>query len=129
MGETRHIVEGFACVDSSSLLLAEDRGGIVATGSHCALNSGNAVEPFRPKLVMFNDAGPGADQGGIRGFEVLDRAGIAGVAVAASSARIGDGRSTLQDGTVSFVSRAAKALGARVGMSALALAHAVAEKA
>jgi len=49
--------------------------------------------------------------------------------VAASSARIGDGRSTLQDGTVSFVSRTAKALGARVGMSALALARAVAEKA
>ena len=129
MGETRHMVEGFACVDSSSLLLPEDRGGIVATGSHCALNSGNAVEPFRPKLVMFNDAGPGADQGGIRGFEVLDRADIAGVAVAASSARIGDGRSTLQDGTVSFVSRAAEAFGARVGMSALALARAVAEKA
>lgn len=129
MGETRHMVEGFACVDSSSLLVAEDRGGIVATGSHCATNSGQAVEPFRPKLVMFNDAGPGADEGGIWGFKVLDKAGIAGIAVAAGSARIGDGRSTLQDGTVSHVSQAAQALGARVGMSALALARALAEKA
>jgi hypothetical protein len=129
MGETRHLVEGFACVDSSSLLVAEDRDGIVATGSHCALNSGQAVEPFRPKLVFFNDAGPGADKGGIKGFEVLDRAGIAGVAVAAHSARIGDGRSTLQDGIVSAVSDAAYRLGARVGGSALALARAVAEKA
>ena len=129
MGETRHIVEGFACVDSSSLLVPGDRDGIVATGSHCALNSGRAVEPFRPRLVFFNDAGPGADKGGIRGFEVLDAAGIAGVAVAAQSARIGDGRSTLQDGIVSAVSDAAYRLGARVGGSALALARAVAEKA
>lgn len=129
MGETRHTVEGFACVDSSSLLVAEDRDGIVATGSHCALNSGQAVEPFRPRLVFFNDSGPGADKGGIKGFEILDRAGIAGVAVAAQSARIGDGRSTLQDGIVSAVSDAAYRLGARPGGSALALARAVAEKA
>lgn len=129
MGETRHIVDGFACVDSSSLLVPEDREGIVATGSHCALNSGQAVEPFRPKLAFFNDAGPGADKGGVRGFEILDRAGIAGVAVAAQSARIGDGRSTLQDGIVSAVSDAAYRLGARVGGSALALARLVSEKA
>jgi uncharacterized protein YunC (DUF1805 family) len=129
MGETRHIVEGFACVDSSSLLVPEDRDGIVATGSHCALNSGLAVEPFRPRLVFFNDAGPGADQGGIRGFEILDRARIAGVAVAAASAHIGDGRSTLQDGTISHVSAEARRLGAVVGGSALALARAMAEKA
>jgi hypothetical protein len=128
MGETRHIVAGFPCVDSSSLLLESDRGGIVATGSHCALNSGHAVEPFKPRLVYFNDAGPGADNGGIQGFEVLDKAGIAGVAVAARSARIGDGRSTLQDGIVSHVNRAARSLGARVGSPALALARAVAEK-
>jgi hypothetical protein len=129
MGETRHIVAGFACVDSSSLLVPEDTGRVVATGSHCALNSGHAVEPFRPRLVFFNDAGPGADNGGIKGFEVLDRADIAGVAVAARSAKIGDGRSTLQDGIVSHVSRAALRLGARVDMSALELARAVADKA
>ncbi len=129
MGETRHLVEGFACVDSSSLLVAQDRDQVVATGSHCALNSGQAVEPFRPRLVFFNDAGPGVDKGGIKGFEVLDRAGIAGAAVAAHSARIGDGRSTLQAGIVSAVSDAAYRLGARVGGSALALARAVAEKA
>ena len=96
--------------------MPQDRGGIVATGSHCALNSGHAVEPFRPRLVFFNDAGPGADNGGILGFEILDRAGIAGVAVAARSARIGDGRSTLQDGTVSAGQPGCNRLGARVGM-------------
>jgi len=128
MGETRHIVDGFPCVDSSSLLIEADRGGIVATGSHCALNSGHAVEPFKPRLVFFNDAGPGADNGGILGFDVLDRAGIAGAAVAARSAKIGDGRSTLQDGIVSHVNAAARRLGAHVGTPALELARALADK-
>jgi hypothetical protein len=59
----------------------------------------------------------------------LDKDGIAAIAVAASSARIGDGRSTLQDGTISEVNQAAYRLGARVGSPALALARAVAEKA
>lgn len=129
MGETRHVVEGFACVDSSSLLVPEDRGRIVATGSHGALNSGQAVQPFAPRLVFYNDAGPGADMGGIKGFALLDEAGIAAVAVSAQSARIGDGRSTLQDGIVSHFNEAARRFGACVGMSALALARAVAEKA
>ena len=44
-------------------------------------------------------------------------------------ARIGDGRSTLQDGTISAVNRPAALLGARVGKPALALARRVAEKA
>jgi len=128
-GEDRHIVQGFACVDSSSLLRPEDRGQIVATGSHAAINSGVATAAGRPRLAFFNDAGPGADRGGVLGLEVLEKEGIAGVAVAALSARIGDGRSTLQDGTISTVNQLAYRLGARVGGSALALARAVADKA
>jgi hypothetical protein len=53
---------------------------------------------------------------------------VAGAAVAARSARIGDGRSTLQDGTLSAVNRPAYRLGLRVGSPALALARAVADK-
>jgi hypothetical protein len=128
-GEDRHIVSGIACIDSSSLFLPEDRDRIVATGSHAGVNSGVATTSGRPLLAFFNDAGPGADRGGILGLDVLDKEGIAGVAVAALSARIGDGRSTLQDGTISAVNRIAYRLGARVGGPALALARALAEKA
>ena len=53
----------------------------------------------------------------------------AALSVAAQSARIGDGRSTLQDGIVSEANQAAYQLGVRVGERALALARAVAEKA
>ena len=62
--EGRHVVESFACLDSATLMLPEDRGRIVATGSHGALNSGDATAPFGPKLIFFNDAGFAADRAG-----------------------------------------------------------------
>lgn len=127
-GESRYAVEGAICADSATLLLPEDRGRIVATGSHGALNSYRATAPFRPLLLMFNDAGFGADRGGVLALPELDREGVAALAVAAQSARIGDGRSTLQDGTISDVNTTAYRLGARVGGSALALARTLAEK-
>jgi len=76
---------------------------------------------------MFNDAGFGADRGGVLALPELDREGIAALAVAAHSARIGDGRSTLQDGMISDANTTAYRLGARVGGSALALARTLAE--
>jgi hypothetical protein len=127
--ESRHIVEGIVCVDSATLLLAEDRGKVVATGSHGARNSGTTTAPMRPRLIFFNDAGPGIDRGGVLGLDILEREGVAGAAVAAASARIGDGRSTLQDGTISAVNQIAYRLGARIGGTALALARALTEKA
>ncbi len=127
-GETRYELDGVVCVDSATLLMPADRGRVVATGSHCALNSGVATAPVHPKLLLFNDAGFGADRGGVLGLEFLKKAGVAAIAVAALSARIGDGRSTLQDGTISAANQPARDLGARVGSPALALARAVADK-
>src|SRR6185437_10570788 len=126
---SRHIVDGIVCVDSATLLLPEDRGKVVATGSHGARNSGTTTAPMRPRLIFFNDAGPGIDRGGVLGLDILDREGVAGAAVAAASARIGDGRSTLQDGTISAANQIAYRLGARIGGTALALARALTEKA
>jgi hypothetical protein len=126
--EDRHPVGRVVCLDSASLLVPGDRDRVLATGSHAALISGHTTAPFRPRLILFNDGGPGIDRGGVLGLDVLDSEGVAGAAVAANSARIGDGRSTLQDGTLSWVNQAAYRLGLRVGSPALALAHAVAEK-
>lgn len=128
-GESRYEIDGAVCADSATLLLPEDRGRIVATGSHGALNSYKATAPFRPLLLMFNDAGFGADRGGVLALPELDKEGLAAIAVATQSARIGDGRSTLQDGAISDANATAYRLGARVGGSALALARALAEKA
>ena len=127
-GESRHEIDGAICADSATLLVPEDRGRIIATGSHGAFNSYKATAPFRPLLLMFNDAGFGADRGGVLALPELDKEGIAAIAVAAQSARIGDGRSTLQDGTISEVNTTTYRLGARVGGSALALPRTLAEK-
>lgn len=127
--EGRYEVDGILCLDSASMLGPDDRDRVAATGSHGALIAGTTTAPMRPRLILFNDAGPGIERAGIQGLEVLERAGVAAVAVAARSARIGDGRSTLQDGTISAVNRPAYLLGARADEPALALARRVAEKA
>jgi hypothetical protein len=117
------------CIDSATLILPEDRDQVVATGSHGAEASGQVVAPVQPALVLYNDAGFGADRAGAAGLSILNNAGIAGATVAALSAKIGDGRSTLTKGVLSAVNEAAYRLGGRVGGSALALARRVAEKA
>ena len=48
----------------------------------------------------------------------LDRRGIAAATIAAASARIGDARSSYEDGVLSRVNRKAAALGLTPGMTA-----------
>ena len=55
---------------------------------------------------------PGA---GVAALAMLQTAGIAACTVAHTSARIGEARSTLEDGVVSQVNAAAAALGVRCG--------------
>jgi hypothetical protein len=129
LAEGRALVDGIVCADSISLGDSRDTGLVVASGSHGGLPAGETARTFRPRLALFNDAGFGADRAGAAGLPVLDAAGIAGATVAAQSARIGDGRSTLTQGVLSAVNQTAYRLGARIGDTALALARAVAEKA
>jgi len=117
------------CIDSATLITDEDRDQVAATGSHGAEASGQVVAPVQPALVLYNDAGFGADRAGVAGLLILEKTGVAGATVAAMSAKIGDGGSTLARGVLSAVNEAAYRLGGRVGGSALALARLVAEKA
>jgi hypothetical protein len=45
-------------------------------------------------MVLFNDAGFGADYAGIASLPILEQKGIAAASVSVFTARIGDGRST-----------------------------------
>jgi hypothetical protein len=104
-------------VDSASLVYAEDAGRIIVTGSHGALLGGEAgsalmVDAF---AAFYNDVGGGADGIGFSRLAALDERGIVGATVAAMSARIGDGRSTYGEGTISHLNQAAAAQGAEVG--------------
>ena len=83
----------------------------IARGSHGALVGGRPENALRVDALaaLFNDAGIGA--AGVGRLPALDERGIAAVAVAADSARIGDGRSTYFDGVLTRVNRTAERAG------------------
>jgi hypothetical protein len=95
----------------------EDAGAIVVTASHGALIGGDPRKALQVDgfAGVYNDAGGGADGCGTSRLPALEARGIAALTVAAASARIGDARSTYEDGIVSAVNARAKALGADVG--------------
>ncbi len=70
--------------------------------------------------ALFNDAGVGADNAGISRLPALGARRIAAATVDAWSARIGDARSTYEEGVLSHVNETAARIGAKVGMTARA---------
>jgi hypothetical protein len=107
-------------IDSAGLVLPEDEGHIVLTGSHGALLGGKAETAIKIPVfaAIYNDADFGIDDAGIARLPVLDARGIAGACVSAWSARIGDGQSTYHDGFITAVNARARACGGEIGISA-----------
>jgi len=107
-------------LDSASLVLPEHKNAIVVTGSHGGLLGGKPETALKYDVLgaLYNDAGIGKDEAGISRLPALDLRGIAAATVSAASARIGDARSTYQDGIVSRVNTSAAALGLGEGVSA-----------
>lgn len=107
-------------VDSAGLVVPEDAGAVVVTGSHGALFGDNPANALKADafLALFNDAGGGI---GTSRLPILAARGIAAATVAAASARIGDAHSTWRDGRISAMNAQAAELGARVDMPASGL--------
>jgi len=106
-------------IDSAAMVdPVADIGAIVVTGSHGGLVGGVPAMALRVDgfAGVFNDAGIGIDEAGIGRLPALDARGIAGLTVAAASARIGEARSSFEDGIISRVNATAAALGAAAGM-------------
>jgi glycerate 2-kinase len=89
---------------------------VIVSGSHGGLSAAGFVAPLVPWLAVFNDAGIGRDAAGVAGLAALQARGIAACAVLHTSARIGDARSTLDDGLIGHLNPAAAALGVEPGM-------------
>ncbi len=102
-------------MDSISTIGRADRGAVVVSGSHGGSAAGRFAIAHHPLLVVFNDAGVGKDRAGILALGQLDTAGIAAVAVAHDSARIGDAADTWESGIVSYVNETAADMGLRAG--------------
>ena len=107
-------------LDSASLVSIEHLGAIVVTGSHGGLLGDRPDTALKCDALaaLFNDAGIGVDEAGVSRLPALDRRGIAAGAVAAASARIGDARSTFEEGVLSRINARAAALGIAPGMTA-----------
>lgn len=101
--------------DSVSLVGPDDAGDIVITASHGALLKEAPSWGNRPDVLaaVFNDAGSDSPTR----LPDLDERGIAGATVTAESARIGDARSTYEDGVISHVNETARKRGAAPGIS------------
>jgi nucleotidyltransferase/DNA polymerase involved in DNA repair len=104
-------------IDSAALVLPEDAGQVVVTGSHGALYGSDPANALRADAfaTLFNDAGGGV---GTTRLPILEVRRIAAATVAAMSARIGEARSTWKDGVISAANAPARALGAEPGMPA-----------
>ncbi len=122
-GEARFVISANAGepqvwgVDSISLVVPEDAGRIMVGASHGGLLDGKISLSADALAVFCNDAGVGIEQAGIAQLSRLDERNIVGIAVAASSARIGSARSAYDDGIVSYVNEAALRLGVEAGSS------------
>ncbi len=121
--EERHLLEGYGrrivLVDSASLIRPEDEGAVLVTGSHGGLVDGDPGRALKADgfAAVFNDAGIGYRECGVRRLAVLDGKGTAGLAVDCMSARIGDARSAFEEGRISRVNATAARLGVTPGQS------------
>jgi hypothetical protein len=107
-------------LDSASAVGPEHVGTIVITGSHGGLlgRKPETALKYDAFAALYNDAGIGIDEAGVTRLPALDKRGIAAATVAAASARIGDARSTYEDGILSRVNSRAAALGIAPGITA-----------
>ena len=108
-------------VDSITELRPIDAGCLAVSGSHGGMSSARYALAARPLLSVFNDAGVGLDNAGIKALPWLQEHELAACAVAHTSARIGEAESTLATGVVSHANPLAQALGVRPGLPCSAL--------
>ena len=121
--ETRRLlhdapVRTIAC-DSASLVVPDDTGALIITGSHGGRLAGRPGYGLavQARGAVFNDAGVGIDMAGIQRLDILDRHSTPAVTVDALTARIGDARSAWESGVISHINRHAARRGVAVGMT------------
>jgi len=103
------------CAPSSATAPPETAGAVLISGSYGGVyNAWHAVRKTA-RAVILSDAGVGKNRAGISGLPWLDDLGIPGGTADCMTCHIGDGDHILQFGKISFVNRAAAALGCAVG--------------
>jgi hypothetical protein len=104
---------------SASFAEAAHAGDVLCAGSHGGrVNVEGLLRRVRPRGAIFNDGGLARERSGVSGLALLAEAGVAGAAVSAASARIGDGVSTYEDGVISALNACAAGRAIAVGQPA-----------
>jgi hypothetical protein len=107
------------CVDSIAFGHPEgDARNVLVTAGHTGRSALPYLLKIRPWGFICSDGGMGRDQSGVVGMVEAGRAGIPGATVDARNARMGDGRSTYEDGIISAVNEPAMRAGVRIGQAA-----------
>ncbi len=96
---------------------------IVCSGSNASRVMSDGVLRMAAKGAIANDAGIAKNNTAVEGVMLLAEHGVPAASVSTLSARLGDGRSTWNDGVLSVVNEVAADLGVTVGMTAKAAAR------
>ena len=104
--------------DSAAAMDERSKGDVFVDGSHCGINVGEMTINTEMGAMIGNDAGMGKNNAGIAALKMCDEHSIPAAAVAAMSAKIGDGMSTYEQGKISVANEIAKKMGVSKGMSA-----------
>jgi len=104
-------------VDSVTRLPPEADGGVVVGASHGAIYAAYLSAKAGARGAIHHDAGIGRDEAGVSGLAWAQEHGMAMAAVAAATARIGDGQDMLRRGQISRANRLAAACGVVPGQT------------
>lgn len=106
------------CTDSIAFGLPEDRDkNVLVTAGHTGRSAVPYLEKVRPHAFICSDGGMGRDRSGVAALAVLGSQGVAGAAVDARTARMGDAMSSWETGVISAVNDLARAAGVAEGMA------------
>jgi hypothetical protein len=103
---------------SSFVFKSKMPNDVLCIAAHTGRVFAESILTLMPRGAIANDAGMGLARSGVAGLPILQGTGIAAAAVAAMSARIGDGLSTYHDGVISAQNALAHSRGVHVGMPA-----------
>jgi hypothetical protein len=107
------------CTDSIAFGLPEDRGrNVLCTAGHTGRSAVPYLRSVAPWGFICSDGGGGKQASGTAGLRVVEADGLAGAAVDARTARMGDGLSTYRDGVISARNVHAARRGVEVGQPA-----------
>jgi len=105
-------------LDSASLVVSDDVGRVIVTGSHGGLIGGDVKRALKApaRIAVFNDAGIGRNGIGVTRLPALEAQGVAALTVSNETAEIGNALSALRSGRISRCNATAAGLGAIEGL-------------